>query len=125
MVILWFEENLDLDEIRNIAVQRLFGGNCSPSPKQKFAALLQYFENWCGFVFRKWEKNFDIKDHSREWIKPGNLILTQEDVYELRRKLLTEPFKSGKSAWEAVLVRNYQETESESTPKGKKKVGNN
>lgn len=72
---------------------------------------MQYFENWGGFVFRKWEENFDIMNHVREWTNNNREIVTPQDLYHLRRKLLTEPYQPRRSYWETILVRNYQEAE--------------
>lgn len=107
----FFEGDANLETFQRRMFQQLFGGNVTQSSQHKCARLMQYFENWGGFVFRKWEENFDIMNHVREWTNNNREIVTPQDLYHLRRKLLTEPYQPRRSYWETILVRNYQEAE--------------
>lgn len=78
----------------------------------------QYFTNWLGFTFWKWEDKFDVKDHMR-YLFPEDIdkTVTEEELRQIIKRLSWESFAPKKSPWEFLYVPNYKENGSSSPEK--------
>ncbi|CAG7729993.1 unnamed protein product [Allacma fusca] len=65
----------------------------------------QYYYKWLGFLFWKWEDNFDVKYHVRPYFEPETTkVTTLEEITEIIKKLTWSPFKEKTSPWEFLFV---------------------
>ncbi|CAG7716992.1 unnamed protein product, partial [Allacma fusca] len=74
----------------------------------------QYYSKYLGFLFWKWDRNFDRNYHIRpyfdsEHTSEGKLRITSENEFRQIIKTLTwAPFKAKTSPWECLLINNLQ-----------------
>jgi len=68
----------------------------------------QYYEEWMGYMWWKWEKNFKTENHviiwedGREATKP----VLEKDFMKIIAILEAKPFTKGTSPWEAIIINN-------------------
>ncbi|CAL8074902.1 unnamed protein product [Orchesella dallaii] len=67
----------------------------------------QYFSQWLGFLFWKWEKDFRMDEHITYYEPSLNKQVDDKELVQLRHDLVKKPYVNGKSPWEIVLVKNY------------------
>lgn len=103
------EGNLDFEQFRtnfhkNVVLKKASNGELH-SPEYQ-----QYFAKWLGFLFWKWEKAFDIKEHMRH-LNPEDIdkVVTEEELRKIIKEQTWEPFTTQKSPWEFLYVPNYKE----------------
>ena len=112
-----FEGTLSVDEYRHVYQTRVIDSK-DVNGKFRKPEFQQFVTKRCGFLFWKWEENFDIKKHIRAYdgkfkdqflngSKPVNL----ETITEVTDELVYQPFKRLKSPWEALLIHNYRESD--------------
>lgn len=75
--------------------------------KHIYPEFQQYFSQWLGFLFWKWEKNFNIDEHITYYEPSLNKEVGDKELTELRQHLVKKPYVKGMSPWEIVLVKNY------------------
>jgi hypothetical protein len=68
----------------------------------------QYYEEWCGFMWWKWESKFDIAEHISIWeeSETKDKLLSEDDLISIVGILEAAPFPKMKSPWEVVLIGN-------------------
>jgi len=110
--VLRFDGDLKADDVIK-CLSVLFENNVSDKASgsdkgTRYSGLKQYFVPWGGFMFRKWEQGFSITDHVTEWRKEDSSSVTEADLYELRRKMLKDPYREGTCPWEMKVIRNCE-----------------
>ncbi|OXA43539.1 hypothetical protein Fcan01_21460 [Folsomia candida] len=82
----------------------------------------QYYAKWLGFLFWKWEKAFDIREHMKyyfENLKGGSYlekVTTNKELRQIIKGLTSEPFGHEKSPWEFLFIPNFREEDDHSAP---------
>jgi len=68
----------------------------------------QFYEEWLGFIWWKWEVDFRLTDHVKLWDSSEltNGIAEEKDVMKIIHLLEGLPFQKGKSPWEVIILRN-------------------
>lgn len=74
----------------------------------QFPELQQHFKRFMGYVFLRWDDNFDLQKHVRLLSSP---IRTTTEFQEIWQRLVIEPYQIGHSPWEAVFVEDYRDLE--------------
>jgi len=82
----------------------------------------QYFKQWLGFLFWKWEDKFRIEDHMRYFYandveKAKSQVTTEKELKEIIKSLTAKSFEVGKSPWEFLFLPNYTQSEDTSPNK--------
>ena len=78
-----------------------------------YAKLQQTVTRFMNYGFYRWEENFDLNDHVRDYDYMGDLALplncvTENDLENVIGKLISLPYSSMKSHWEYLVVHNFQ-----------------
>lgn len=70
----------------------------------------QYYEEWMGFLWWKWEKDWKLENHIIIWEDgqdPEKPVL-EKDFMKIIAILEAKPFGKGMSPWEVVIVKNVK-----------------
>lgn len=70
----------------------------------------QYYEEWMGYMWWKWEKNWQLDEHIIIWEDGRNpdKPVEEKDFMDIIAILEAKPFPKGKSPWEVVIVENVK-----------------
>ena len=101
-----------LDFLRQQFQQRIIN-YCDQDGQLKYQKLRQVWTQFCGFLFWKWDENFHLNHHVRQYdlTEPELAIsypCTEQALMNVMAGLLSKPFFSGRSPWEMLLLPDYQ-----------------
>ena len=72
----------------------------------------QYYTTWFGFLFWKWDRKFNIKNHMRYYFEQQDDYLkkttTEDELRQIIKKLTWAPFAPKRSPWEFLYIPNYK-----------------
>jgi len=60
-----------------------------------------------GYMWWRWEEDFDINDHFTVW-NTGDEEVSEEEFIKIVGILESSSYCRGKSPWEAIIVRNVR-----------------
>jgi len=66
----------------------------------------QYYEEWNGFMWWKWEPDFNVSDHISIWEDSKTKVINEDEMIKIVGILEAMPFPKHKSPWEVVLIGN-------------------
>lgn len=68
----------------------------------------QYYEEWMGYMWWKWEKDWKLENHISVWDEGKNTDspVLEKDFMNIIAILEAKSFPKGTSPWEVVLVKN-------------------
>ncbi|CAG7816985.1 unnamed protein product [Allacma fusca] len=104
------DRNPEINDLRETLLERVF---LRKLPNGQFAdpEYQQYYSKWLGFLFWKWDPDFDKYHHIRLYSEDTqNLggIITEEKFRQILKTLTWAPFKVKTSPWECLLVNDLQ-----------------
>jgi len=67
----------------------------------------QYYEEWNGFIWWKWVKDFTVSNHVTLWNQNEDEV-SDEEFIQIIGQLEAKPFARKMSPWEVVVVRNLR-----------------
>ena len=113
-----------LDHLRRQFEQRIIN-YCDDHGNLKYRKLRQTWTQFSGFMFWKWERNFDLNNHVRmyDYTEPELALLspcTENDLKRLARTLISKPYVKGRSPWEIMVIPDYEYVDSSD---GKTRIG--
>ena len=78
-----------------------------------YARLQQTTTRFMSYGFYRWDKNFNLNDHVRDYDHKGDLALpvtcvTEKDLQNVVGKLISLPYSPVKSHWEFLVVQNFK-----------------
>ncbi|CAL8125044.1 unnamed protein product [Orchesella dallaii] len=74
----------------------------------QFPELQQYYKNCMGYMFLKWDQNFNIADHIHLYENGKNNVIRRDEIMKIWQELMVKPFQKNKSPWEAILLQNAE-----------------
>ena len=81
-----------------------------PNGRFQFPEYQQHYEKWWGYLFWRWEENFDIKDHIREYDGVHKADVVDHDrLVQIVKELTWKPWNPKKSPWEFLQIKNFQD----------------
>ena len=102
-----FDGKLDFERSLTF-VQNIVSARDSKTGELLYPELQQYYEDWNGFIWWKWVKEFSINNHVTLWVPPREGEVSEEDFIQILGILEAKPFQKKTSPWEAVIVRNLR-----------------
>ncbi|CAG7836659.1 unnamed protein product [Allacma fusca] len=109
IVVAIFEGNLTLEQVLGI-VEKRAADMVKPNGEKLYPELHQYWVNFMGYLFWKWDENFSFKNHIRNY-EPDNLResrpLREKDMEQILSELMPMKWTAGQSPWEAIRISNY------------------
>ena len=103
-----FEGSLDMDSFLkeiDLKVIRRKGEN----GELVHPEMQQYFESWLGFIFWKWEEDFQISKHMFYYNESSNdQSYSTTDVTKIENTMIYKPFPPKASPWEVLVIPNYK-----------------
>jgi hypothetical protein len=112
------EGRIDTDQFQILWKSRLLEAKDADGKLTK-PEFQQYVTKRLGFLFWKWEENFDISKHVREYdgklklqFRNGTLPISPETVTMVTDELIYKPFVPKTSPWEVLLIHDFQELDS-------------
>ena len=114
VIMLTFKGPISVEEVRDLFCQRIL--NLKTAKGDFFyPELQQSYHRWLGFIFWKWDKNFNLTDHIRlydhddlDW---SNNVVDENDLLRIRPTLMKKGWKVNKSPWEFLLIPNFNDAE--------------
>ena len=108
---------IQLEYFRRQFQQRIINC-CDPHGNLKYRKLRQTWTQFCGFMFWKWDKNFDLSNHIRMYDYTESEIAipspcTEEDLRRIAGNLVSRPYVKGRSPWEILIIPDYLYVDSE------------
>lgn len=105
---------MSLDSLRQQFLFKLMPKPHSKSQCDPCARLRQLWTKYVGFLFWKWERDFRIEKHIRQYdysnigmVLPEE-VCSEEDLKRISAPLLAWPFDAGQSPWELLLMEKYK-----------------
>ena len=89
---------------KNLIAQRKSGG------KLEFPEFQQYFEQFGGYLFWKWDRDFDVSNHVRYFQNENgnNGVTNEKDLQDIISNLLSTRWPRNRSLWEILVINRYQ-----------------
>lgn len=82
-------------------------------PTLQYPELQQYFHRFMGYVFLKWDRKFDVRNHFSVFNANSDKPVTRPELIKIWESLMSKPFPRERSPWEFVAVDNYKPDPSE------------
>jgi hypothetical protein len=102
-----FDGRLDLESASTF-VQNIMDARESRGGKLLYPEMHQYYEEWNGFIWWKWVKDFSIHKHVTLWVPKRDDEVSEADLIQIIGLLEARPFRKKASPWEVVIVRNLR-----------------
>lgn len=99
---------LTICELRNLFKERVISKRSADNAFQ-FAELQQFYQTFMGYVFLKWDRNFDLSNHVKSYQSSSRQQVTNRDLMTVWEDLMIRPFPVKRSPWECFLVENFHE----------------
>ena len=107
LVLVSFVEGiLNIEDFRTHFQEKILEGK-NLNGELKHPELQQYIFPWMGFYFWKWDPNFDLTNHIREYEGPIQYdFLNDRVITDIAAELVFKPFVREQSPWEILLFPN-------------------
>ncbi|CAG7820995.1 unnamed protein product [Allacma fusca] len=106
LVLFLIEGKMSLSKLRE-KVQEDMINKRKVSGDFTYPELQQCISKWMGFYFWRWDKQFEIKNHVKNYEGSlRNQVCEEDSLPILVNDLTNQPFKKGHSPWEIVLLSN-------------------
>ena len=102
-----------LDKLRAQFEKRIVNC-CDQKGDYVYRQLRQTWTQFCGFLFWRWDKEFDLDHHIRLYdyndpeLKLPADECTESDVRRVTGELVAKPWKEGRSPWEILVIHNFE-----------------
>lgn len=99
--------DIDVNHLKADIVRRCVKCKDPKTGQLLYPELQQYFSYFGGYLFWKWEKDFNIDDHVSVYEPSETREMSELDLINCRVELISKPYKKGVSPWEFVVMKNY------------------
>lgn len=110
-----FKGNVTLEESRQLILQKWVLKTLDENPSQlEYPELQQYCTKRLGYLFYKWDREFDISKHVKLYSdklllpNPETDVVNETKLMRIWESLIVAPISDKKSPWEFFLVPNYE-----------------
>ena len=106
-----FEDPLSVGNLRKLVQENLVTRRKADGTLE-FPEFQQYYEPFGGYLFWKWDRNFDVSNHVRYFEREnGNDgVINEKELQKIISKLLTTRWPRNRSLWEILAINRYQPT---------------
>ncbi|CAG7691929.1 unnamed protein product [Allacma fusca] len=115
VITLTFKGTITVQSLLELFQERIISLK-NPEGSLHYPELQQFYHQWMGFLFWKWDPNFDLQNHLRLYDYPDLKIVPQEnishgDLARINANLMRKSWAKGRSPWEFLVIPNFVEEE--------------
>jgi len=104
VVPVFFTGSISYDHLQRSILNKIYQKNSTGTVK--YPELRQCLSSYLGYMFWKWDSNFDLKNHVFHGYE-SNLEMNEESLNEAQAALLRKTFHNDRSPWEVHLIPKY------------------
>ena len=109
-VAIWFvlKGDVTVKEFQTLFAEKVLQLRNTSDGSLAYPEFQQYYTHSLGFLFWKWDENFNISNHIKLCQEFKDRSPTEDDVRKYNEKLMSRPWETNQSPWRFLIVPNYQ-----------------